>query len=374
MDIKNYIINQLNKLNWVIKEKEKSVIINNYQRNVDFIIGIDKQVFAAEVKQSKNIDNILSTTFYRTYTQLNSYAEKLNIQPLAIFVVDSINQYSSIDKLKKQFEKYAPDFSWLVINKSGGYAYMLYNNKEVKSVGLNISNNVKSNIGVNNLKFSDLELWLLKLLYFINHRQKNNVRISNEIKTVKNAFNLSKIAKVSRKTANDWVNQMQAFGYMVSNRNKLQLVNFEKLLNQWAGRYAIRDNKSIKKFDFFSGAENKKQKIVESIEKMDNNRYVVTGHYAARLYELSVSNAESLHIYALSYKAEDIEKDLDLVEVDYDSGITIIEPKYKEAILRAQQIEDKKYIVDLIQLYLDCRSLKDRGYEQSEEIMNILRV
>ncbi len=371
--MKEYIINQLNKLNWVIKEKEKSVSINNYRRKIDLIISVNNQPFAAEVKHSKNIDNILSTTFYRIYTQLSSYAKELNMHPLAIFVVDNISKYSSIDKLRKQFEKYAPDFSWLVVNKSGGYAYRLYNDEEIRSSELNISNDTKTDITDNQLGFSDLELWLFKMLYFINHRQKNNVNISDEIESVKNAFNLSKIAGVSRKTSNDWVNKMQALGYIMRNNNRLQLVRFEKLLKLWAGRYAIRDNKKIRNFDSISGDRDKKQKIIERIKSIGQNKYAVTGHYAARLYEISVSPADSLHIYALPYNADEVENDLDLVEVDYDSGITVIEPKYKEAILRMQQIEEKKYIVDLIQLYLDCRSLQDRGYEQSEEIMDILK-
>ena len=130
----------------------------------------------------------------------------------------------------------------------------------------------------------------------------------------------------------------------------------------------------MKYFNYIQSIPNAKEKIIDRIENLsiENTNYLITGHFAARLYNISISNADTLHIYSFTNDIKKIEDDLGLVESNDDTGITIIEPKFKDSIKRAQSIMEKKYIVDLIQLYLDCKSLKDRGFEQSEEIKNIL--
>ena len=363
---------QLSALKWKVAENNKSLSINNCDRKIDALIKINKQLFAADIKQSKNIENILATTFYRVYTRLSSVVNKTGYRPLAIFLVDSISKKSLIDNLKKQFQKYAPEFSWLLINKAGGRAYKLYNEKEINFSGLNIANDLIRKSAPAQLGFSDMELWMFKTLYFHNSKTKLNISLADNGQ-IKNAFQLSRISAVSRRTANNWVNSMTELGFLAADdRGMLSIINLEKLLNQWAGRYNIGDNKSLKFFDYIQKMPDAKEKIIERIKRSKNTDYLITGHSAARLYNLSISNADRLHIYALTNDVRKIENDLGLIEVDYDSGITVIDPKHRNSIIKAQGIEEKKYIVDLIQLYLDCRALNDRGYEQAEEIMELL--
>jgi len=363
---------QLSALKWKVAENNKSLSINNCDRKIDALIKINKQLFAADIKQSKNIENILATTFYRVYTRLSSVVNKTGYRPLAIFLVDNILKKSLIDNLQKQFQKYAPEFSWLLINKAGGRAYKLYNEKEINFSGLNIANDLIKKSAPAQLGFSDMELWMFKTLYFHNSKTKLNISLADNGQ-IKNAFQLSRISAVSRRTANNWVNSMTELGFLaVDDRGMLSIINLEKLLNQWAGRYNIGDNKSLKFFDYIQKMPDAKEKIIERIKRSKNTDYLITGHSAARLYNLSISNADRLHIYALTNDVRKIENDLGLIEVDYDSGITVIDPKHRNSIIKAQGIEEKKYIVDLIQLYLDCRALNDRGYEQAEEIMELL--
>lgn len=368
----NIINKQLSDLNWKVIKENKSLKINSYKVQIDAVIDINNELFAADIKKSKNIENILATTFYRVYTQLSAIVKKTGNKPLAIFIVDNINKIASIDNLKRQFKKYAPEFSWLIVNRAGGYTYKLYNESNINSSGLNIENNVRKQAANIHLGFSDLELWMFKMLYYYNSNFKLNIKVS-ENEQINNAFQLSRIAGVSRGTANKWVNRMTELGFLSNDeRGMLRIVNMEKLLNQWAGRYNIGDNKSLKYFEYVQKVSDSREKIVDRIKNSESADYVITGHFAARIYNVSISNANSLHVYALKNDVREIENTLGLIEVDYNSGITVIEPQYRYSIINAQSIEEKKYIVDLIQLFLDCRSLPDRGYEQSEEIKNLL--
>lgn len=370
----NIIYEKLHNLNWNVVDNEKLLSVNDFRMRVDCIIEINNELFAAELKKSKNIQNIISTTFYRVYTHLNTLCKNTNYHPLAIFIVDNINNSSSINTLNKQFEKYAAEFSWLIVSRAGGYIYKLYNENDISYFDLNVIDKRIDKSSNGHLGFSDLELWMFKIIYFYNHKNKSNIAIFNN-EYIENAYQLSKISNVSQRTANNWVNKMTDLGYIKKDvKGSLLIINLEKFLNLWSGRYNIKDNNSLKYFNYIQSIPNAKEKIIDRIENLsiENTNYLITGHFAARLYNISISNADTLHIYSFTNDIKKIEDDLGLVESNDDTGITIIEPKFKDSIKRAQSIMEKKYIVDLIQLYLDCKSLKDRGFEQSEEIKNIL--
>lgn len=368
----NTVFNQVRTLKWEIVERNKLLSRDSYARETDAILRINNELFAADIKKSRNIDNILATTFYRVYTQLSAFVKGSRYRPMAIFLVDSIDSISGVESLGKQFDKYAPEFSWLIINRAGGCAYKLYNEKEATFVDLNLTAAGPSSGQSAQLGFSDLELWMFKLLFFHSRKNMINIRIKEELQ-IRNAFQLSKISGVSRRTANKWVNSMRELGFLAADEmGALRLVNLDKFLQQWSGRYNIRDNKSLRYYEYIQRLSGSKEKIIERIRNSKSFDYMITGHAAASLYGLSVTSAESLHIYRLAGDAGKIENELGLIEVDYDSGITVIEPKYSKSIMNGQGIMEKRYIVDLIQLYLDCRALPDRGYEQSEEIRNLL--
>ena len=209
----NIIYEKLHNLNWNVVDNEKLLSVNDFRMRVDCIIEINNELFAAELKKSKNIQNIISTTFYRVYTHLNTLCKNTNYHPLAIFIVDNINNSSSINTLNKQFEKYAAEFSWLIVSRAGGYIYKLYNENDISYFDLNVIDKRIDKSSNGHLGFSDFELWMFKIIYFYNHKNKSNIAIFNN-EYIENAYQLSKISNVSQRTANNWVNKMTDLGYI----------------------------------------------------------------------------------------------------------------------------------------------------------------
>ncbi|MCK5223995.1 hypothetical protein KAR04_04435 [Candidatus Calescamantes bacterium] len=360
---------KLNLLNWQIIEEEKAFEINRYKFIADLQIKIDNKLYTVEVKSSRNVSNIITTIFYRVIAQLNVISRETGAKPLVIFIVDRIEKTGLIRALDRMFEKYTADFSWMIINRSGGFAYRLNDGGRLQYNDLTSVSSLFDEVSVS-LAFSDLELWMFKVLFYSNYLK----RFPNEIlgdDGIRNAFQLSKLASVAPRTANKWVNSMKKLGFLhMSSDGKLRFARLERYLERWSGRYNINDNLILRNLTYFGSNDNGRQELAERIKNVSGpeSEYMITGHYAAKLYNMSISNANSLHFYYFGDDIRMIEDDLELIETDRSTGITVIHSKFRYAVKRAREIVPSPYLVDIIQLFLDCRDLKDRGYAQSEEI------
>ncbi len=368
--IEQTVSSALKKLGWRTQERKtliREATANKKISRLDYTLKIGGKLYAAEVKYSRNMDNILSTLYYRAVVRLNAFVKRRkNLHSLALFVVDGANTKQA-EKLNAMFEKYTPEMAWLLIKTSGGLAYR-FPDKNKKLIFHKWRTEKVAEISTIKLSFSDLELWLFKVLFFLNYKRQGN----NEL--IKNAYQLSKVAGVSPMRANNWVRAMEQSGFIGNNKDGfLILKNIESYLSLWSGKYTWEDNR-IRNFEYIQQAENVQDIIVNRIKKISKhqNKYLITGNYAAQEYQVKFSTAKTLQIYAFTDNTREIEKDIGLIPAEGKTSISIVKAKFPAAVLRGNSFSPQKYIVDYIQLYLDCYHLPDRGYEQAGEIKRIL--
>jgi hypothetical protein len=334
-------------------------IISKNLDNDDFSLNYNGKKYIAECKYAKDINSIISTIFYRSVVYLEAELRKSKIKNngLSIFIVDNANK-GEIKSLDNKFERLSPEISWVLIKNKNCFAYRFNKRKEI-----NFENWKDEPYFFkeekNNFNFSDLELWMFKVLFY--HNSKNHE------KEILNAFQLSKIAKVSRRTSNNWINVMREKGFIIRKKfKKLRIVKMEEYLDLWTGKYYIEDN-DIQYYEYIASNKNHISEVIKKISK-NNGKYILTGHFGTDLYKLRFSNANTLHLYDFQNDISQIEKDLYLIPKKGKSDIIIMRAKYPESIKRGIEFAIKNYVVDFIQLYLDCYHLKDRGKEQADLI------
>jgi len=361
--IEQAVISALEKLGWQLIEKGKFIGKSTAKREPDYIVKISGKLYAFDIKYSRNMNNIISTLYYRAVVQLNMFQKNdRRLYMLALFVVDNANK-RQVEKLNAMFARYTPDIAWLLIKTSGGMAYKLpAENEKVFFEEWKSERDIE--IPKIKLSFSDLELLLFKVLFFLNNKsQRNDTKI-------KNAYQLSKLADVSSMRANNWVRAMKQSGFIGRDKDGfLILKNLENYLRLWCGKYTWEDN-DIRSFEYIQQTQNAQDIVVNKIKQISKykNKYFITGNYAAQEYQLKFSMAKELQIYSFSEETEEIKKDIGLIPAEGRTSIFLVRAKFPEAVLRGVSFSPMKYLVDAIQLYLDCYHLRERGYEQAEEI------
>ncbi|MCD6579659.1 hypothetical protein J7L48_09285, partial [bacterium] len=345
-------------IEFVFKKIGFKIISKNFD-NIDFSLNYNGKKYIAKCKYAKDINSIIFTIFYHSVVHLEAELRRREIRNngISIFIIDNADK-RKIKSLDNKFKKLSPEISWLLIKNKNCFAYRFIGEKEI-----NFGNWKDEPYFLeekkSNFNFSDLELWMFKVLFYHNNK--------NHEKEILNAFQLSKIAKVSRRTSNNWINIMREKGFIINEKfKKLRIVKMEEYLDLWTGKYYIEDN-DIQYYEYFGNHKNHIKEIIKKVSK-NPQKYILTGHFGSDLYKLRFSNANTLHLYDLQNDISQIEKDLYLVPKKGESDIIIMRAKYPESIKRGMEFAIKNYVVDFIQLYLDCYHLKDRGKEQANLI------
>ncbi len=322
----------------------------------DLLFDMTGRNYAVDIRSANRMNTVLSTLFYRSSTVLNAMISQYQMEGLAVFIVQTADE-KDIQRLESKFLLYSPGLSWVVIRNENCFAYKL---KGDGSTDLSFWNNsVPQESEKNNYKlsFSDLELWMFKVLFF--HNQKD---LGNKIM---NAFQLSKEAGVSRRTANNWVNAMLSEELISKDRIKGLDLWVDFYLNLWIGKYRMEDNE-IMYFEPISTSINRDIVLGElSRISQRESKYIITGHSATDLYKVKYSNAKQIHIYSNTSDLDEIVRDLNLIPSNSVTDIRIVISKYPESIWRGVKYSVEKTVVDPLQLCLDCYHLRERGYEQA---------
>ncbi|MCK4666247.1 hypothetical protein KAU33_05835 [Candidatus Dependentiae bacterium] len=350
-------------LHWNIKyPKQDYIKIEGSKLSFDAFIKINDTDFVTEIKSIRKFNTLISTIFYRSIVKLNALSRNMFLNPLIIFMLEEIITLKELKALGFMFRKYAPDFSWVLINSIDDIAYKL-KGLPIQIIGFEKSTNLRIELR-NNLMFSftDLELWMFKVLFYHNYKKHET--------PIPNAFSLSKLAGVNRNTANKWVKTMLENNFIISRRGEsLKLFNIRDYFNLWTGRYSIFDQEIY----YFNYIRNDKEVFTNIFKKFEKSRqsnwlYLLTGYLGSRSYNLKFTSSESIQIYSSHLNFDDIKKSLLLIPSESRTNIMVIIPKYYKSVIGGLKFSKNNYTVDPIQLYLDCFHLKGRGYQQADRI------
>lgn len=364
--------------------EEEQVVLDDLSGNLqlDILAGKEDQTYVVEVKSASNLNSFLNTTFYRAIAQVRAAEKRRDWRPLVVLILqDAVGE--KIRKVKERFDLYAPDVDWICV---GPEEHQVYSSLQCTE---NLDEQLREEGGVTetavsqkkpeeeqsstpSLRFSDLELWMFKVLYFSRYPPEKGWNKEGDL--IENGNQLSNRAEVSLPTVYNWFQALEEEGYL--KRIKRKTLQFRKLggyLQLWSGRYRFRDNRSRMHLQFVKRTENPFQNLVSRIKELsdeEKSRYVLTGHAGARQYGVSVTPAKHLQFFRFSDHLERLRADLDLIPAESGEQGTVVSyrPRFEEAVYRGIQKLDQVPVVDPLQLYLDCYYLKERGREQAEAI------
>lgn len=375
----------LGKIGFNILRKEPSISIPEGQIKIDLLAENDSQTYAVEVTETSSLDSFLKTTFFRAVVRLRAVNRiKEDWNPMIVLLIRSTPPEQG-KRIKKRFDLYAPDVEWICGLPDREPLHSFDSNsgtkkREITEKNISGTNHQTSLHRIRKfqekthragLVFSDLRLWLFKCLYY-NHHASEYDRGDSE-GTVHNGHQLAKHAEVSSPTVYNWINEMEQEGYLDRiKRKSLLLQKTEECLGRWRERYRIRDNEDRIRLQFIKNVTDPYEALLDRLSDLpeeDRARYVLTGHPAARMYGVSVTSADRIHLFRRNSDRDRLREDLGLIEADAPDGKLIsYRPTYPEAVFRAHQTRDKVPVVDPIQLYLDCYHLSDRGREQARTV------
>jgi hypothetical protein len=392
---------------------------------VDFVLSRENRQYAVELKSSRQMHLSFMHLLPRAIIRLQAVNRVSSLLSTVAVLVDRLES-RDIKRLEEYMNLYAPDMGWLLLDRQrrgvfkdhekNQYALLNkeqiewvknyfsddYQFSEAQKVLLNknakrlndpeyykssarstsssssyssssiLSSSSSSSLSSSKIKlsFSDLDQWLIKVLLLspldIAHQFWGGPKGYAE-----NAYQLSKLAGVSQMPANQWAQAMEFSGYLkrIGRKNMIPL-RIEALIEEWIGRYRLRDNR-IYPFRSMFRVSNYDAFIGELFEEIRLNseelgEFGITAHLACKLHEVKHSSARSIHIYCRG-DIHNVARILKLVpsEEERKADLFLVEPKYPRSVFGGVLKKKEIPVCDILQCYLDLYYLLDRGREQA---------
>lgn len=165
------------------------------------------------------------------------------------------------------------------------------------------------------------------------------------------------------------VKRMVNAGYLIEEKNRLRLSNFEDLLSDWAAA-SIKNRETVKRFYLWS--QNPKQLMLLLSDKLDRNKvdYAFTQEAGASL-RAPFSTFEIVTLYVESFEKFPVDQ-LSAQEVSKGFNVVLIEPKDNAILTQANTLSRMK-VADDFQLYVDLMKNPLRGNKQAAHLLSIIR-
>jgi len=382
------IIKRLEALGFVLEEKEFSFGESNFNSRVDFIFRRGKRKYAIEVKQSRQIQLVLSHLLPRGILLLQAAKRLSGYIPIVAVVVEKLDQ-RDIHRVADFIRHFAPEVGWLLVDEYGGAAFKdpdkdehrilpPLNRQPSMLVRSPESDYHFSDRHSKQLSFSDLDQWLLKV-FLLGHPGADADYWGGPQGIVQNAFQLSKLSGVSPPISNFWFNAMESSGYLKRiGREKAILLRPNALIEEWRGKYRFGDNRILpyrsiypvsKDDDYFHDVLGRIKSCNEDVAQL-----AISGHQACKEFGIKHSSAKSIHVYFWGNIGL-VANSLNLVPAESanEANVFLVEPKYPKSVFGGRVVRKGIPICDILQCYLDLFNLPDRGREQADFIYeNIL--
>ncbi len=387
----------LKHLDFSIEKEQVSIDQPEGTIRIDLLASKHGETFAIDVISSSSLRSFANTSFYRAIAKVRAACAIKNWHPLVMLILKEPIRDAS-RKIPNKFHLYAPEVNWVCLPPDGKPMYIIEGEKQLpgqEKVAEQLNDYEKSERKKSSpekqkktLRFSDLELWMLKYVLYSNqlageewnkwNRKKGSRlnefrRPSRDSNRVYNGNQLAEEADVSLPTVYNWFEALENEGFLHrKKRISIRLQKLNEYVELWTGRYRFRDNENLIQLQFVRKTENPRQKLLDqlrSLPEQRKDRYLLTGHPASKVYGVSVTTAASLQLYRRTDDFQGLRDDLDLIPAEEGPGDVICyRPKFEEAVFRARILLDDFPVVDPLQLYLDCYHLNDRGREQAEAV------
>jgi hypothetical protein len=376
------VIKRLEALGFLLEKKKFSFGESNFKSQVDFIFRRGRKKYAIEVKHSRKMQLALSHLLPRGLLLLQAVKRLGGYIPIVAVVVEKLDQ-KDIRRMADFIQHFAPEVGWLLVDEYGEGAFKdpdegeykvlpQLNRKPLMPGGSSELEAPVSDYYQKQLSFSDLDQWLLKV-FLLGRPGVATDYWGGPQGSVKNAFQLSKLAGVSPPVANSWVNAMESSGYLRRiGRKKLIPLRPNALIEEWRGQYRFGDNRILPYRSVYpvSEADQYLDDLLKRLKSFDKSiPLAISGHQACRLLGIKHSSAKSIHIYSWGNVAS-VASSLNLVpaETINDADVFLIEPKYPKSVFGGRVVRGGIPTCDILQCYLDLYNLPDRGREQAEFI------
>ena len=433
------VIKHLHDLGFKLEKRGFSFPHAKFKLRIDFLFRRGKKRYSVAVKSSRKMQLALMHLLPRAILRLQAESRSSRFLPILAIAVPMIEP-RDIRRVAEYMDFYAPEMGWLLIDEHGRAVFMdkekdqyaflnagkvewiesLPPNDFMFSKNLQIS--VFDNIAVSDeqnmnmsrasssssrsssslssifpdsysssyssskmqLSFSDLEQWLLKV-FLMSSSDVASDYWGGPKGYAENAFQLSKIANVSRMAANLWAQAMESSSYLKRIRRKeMILLRPKAILEEWVGRYRFSDNRIYPYRSMFpvSNPDAFFKEILNGIRRYNKElgSLAIAAHRACELHGIKHSSAKSNHIYCLG-NIEKLAEILNLVpsDVEHKVDLFLVEPKYPKSVFGGILQKKGIPVCDILQCYLDLYHLPDRGREQANSvyenvISNIIRI
>lgn len=362
-----------------IENMEIEVSLEGISRQAD-CIARDRQTnkrYVVEIKTGTSVDSFLQTTLYRSFVQLRAMAREKDAKPMLVYVPDAISE-KEVDRITSRVQAFTPELSLVILDADRNEIIfsLLNGKKDSKNFESWVDSEEEKFIGEesNPLRFSDKELWLFKCWFY--SRSGFQKLWDHQFESVENGNQLSDVSGVSLSECYRWVNAMEKQGYLrEEGHGKKTFSRFREYLERWNERYRIRDNKAFSTMVIpeLKGNEDALEFLTEKLKALPEQKrrdYVLTGMRGASLYGKQFVNISNLHLYRSHDNPQRMNNELGLYKSEESVEVEIVtfKPKFEKSVFEAANKRNGLFVVDPLQLYLDCYHVKKRGLEQAEII------
>jgi hypothetical protein len=351
----------------------------------DLIVEADEKKYVVELKSSsEGRRDRLIPLLSQSILQARAYAHRLPQPMIPLAVVAAPRIASSVaDHIKQFAARYAPDVGVGVVDSEG---FSSFSGSGLQELSLNSSRRVARHLASPQRLpdlFSDLNQWMLKILL---GQRLSEALISVPRKQIRNASQLAEAAEVSIMSASRFVNQLASQGFLDENKEQLQIVRPDELLELWiaANRQAAKEfparwiiKSGPRQLDSALREYNAPPDSNLTAKRRQPNREILKDAPRCCLALFAAADALGFgfvrgvppHVYLERLTLGSLSR-LGLV-VDHSSGsadVYLRIPVRGESVFRASVIRENVRVSDALQVFLDVSVHPARGREQADEI------
>lgn len=339
---------------------EVELALSDGARGPDLVASKGPLGYVVEVKAAAEgrPDRVIAL-LSQAILQASRYAERRNMQPLAVVLVGQTS--SSLQQKVEQFQRdYAPDVAIGLVSEAGGSRFI-----GPGLDALNVEAPRKSGRGKlatprkASDPFSDLNQWMLKVLLAPELPEHLLTAPRGEYHSVSE---LAEAANVSAMSASRFVRRLQEDGFLDDSGGPFRLVRRHELFRRWQSA-SLRSSPELKMTYLIPAAG--MYQLVKVVTRMD----ACIGLFAAAdLLQLSHVSGVAAHVYVRRLSAAPVNAWPGLVPAAPGTPAQIIlkQAPAPESLFRAAVRVDGVKVSDVLQIWLDASAHPSRGAEQAD--------
>ena len=338
--------------------------------DADFIVEIQGARYAAMVKtlttpRTEDVIGRFSTMI------LQSPSTPWPPETIPILIV-AVPRWGTpmAERVRSHMQEYAPHSAWALIDHVRGAIHLepfTSSGESQPLVWYSETPLTTSPVKRNASLFTDLNMWLLKLLIYKDAPEPYRIDIPNRIE---NPNHLSALSDVSRRTAYTFFNGFESMDFLRITKNKgIHIVRRSALLEMWIQEATRTPPVRSHCCSIFGELESWE----DLLQQAGNMSFALGGFGACRMHGALHTNAGPVWDVHIQGDILTFESLWNLQACgDNEAQINLIESTRTGAIFRCINRKQSLPVVDLIQSALDVAPLPGRGREQAEHIAELV--